>query len=171
MKKARLMSSAGAIILLTLFLAGCGYHISGKSGKMPGEVTELAIPIFANATGKPDIEAAVTGAFTTEFAATVRISENADAVLNGVIKSYDLKPVSYSKNDVNQEYRLTIIISLKMTKKDGTVLWAENNVTDSWDFPVSGADITATKDAEIEALRKIARDTARLVKERMMEKF
>ncbi len=171
MKRAGLFSSFCAVILLAVLLAGCGYHLSGMSGKMPGEITALSIPVFSNATGKPDIEAALTAAFTTEFATTVQVSENADAVLQGVIKSYDLQSVSYSKDDVNQEYRLTLIMSLKMTKKDGTVLWDDGKVTDYWDFAVNSSDITVTKEAENEAFKKIAKDTARLVKERMMEKF
>lgn len=167
----RIFPGLGAIVLLAALLAGCGYHLSGMSGKMPGDITALSIPVFTNATGKPGIESTLTSAFTTEFATTVQISENADAILQGVIKSYGLQSVSYSKNDVNQEYRLTIVMSLKMIKRDGTVLWEDDNVTDNWDFPVNSSDITVTKEAEIETLKKIARDTARLVKEKMMERF
>lgn len=161
-----------AMAVMAALLAGCGYHFSGKSGKMPGDIKSLHIPIFDNKTRKPDIEQPLTQAFASEFARTVDVGENAEAILHGSIRSYDLKSVSYTKNDVNQEYRLTVVVSLQMVRREGgVVLWEDSSVADYGDFVVTLTDVTATREAEAEAFKKIARDTARLVKERMMENF
>lgn len=159
--------------LIILFIAGCAsYHIAGKSGHMPGDIANLAIPVFANNTPKPDIEAAMTGAFSTEFATTVELSENSRYMLQGAIKMYELKSVSYSKSDINQEYRLTVVISLKIVnREDREVLWSDDNISRYADFAVNVSDVTATRTAETDAFRKITKDIARLVKERMLENF
>lgn len=154
------------------FVFGCGYHISGKGGSMPGNITELAVPIFTNNTRKPDIEILVTSAFAAEFLTTVKVADTAGAVMQGVIKSYVLDAVSFTRSDVNQEYRLRVVISVRIVaREDGRVLWSDDNITDYEDFIVDTANVTATEEAEIEAFKKLARDTARLVKERMLENF
>jgi outer membrane lipopolysaccharide assembly protein LptE/RlpB len=163
--------AAAALIIIGLGLGGCGYHVSGKGGGgMPGGITELALPIFANETRKPDIEALVTSVFAEEFLTTVKVTDSATAKMLGSIKSYDLKAVSYSRDDVNQEYRLTVLFSLEIVSGEA-VLWSDTAITDYEDFVVNTADVTATEEAEIAALKKLTRDTARLVKERMLENF
>jgi len=176
---------------LAVVLAGCGYHVAGKGGEMPGGVTEVSIPVFENRTAKPDIEGVITGAFVNEFNTTVNVTGSAPAVLTGVVKEYNLNAVSYTKSDVNQEYRLTVVLDLVLTvpaREDGEedveyvevdedgrevreVLWKDHHVTDYEDFVVNPSDINATRDAEQTALEKIAEDTARLVKERMLGDF
>lgn len=160
-------------VLLTL--AGCGYHIAGMGGHMPGEVKSMDIPVFRNATAKPDIESIITSSFVSEFVTTVEVRDKGDSVLQGVIKSYNLTPVSYTKSDVNQEYRLTVVLSVKLyslaDNAPQKLLWSDDNVTDYEDFTVNISDVSATKTREEEALRKLSRDTARLVKERMLENF
>lgn len=161
-----------ALLVAILFIvAGCGYHIAGRGGKMPGDITSLSIPIFTNSTSKPDIESAVTQAFVDEFANTLRITDNGDIVMAGIIRTYSLTPVSYTQNDVNQEYRLTVAMSLVITRGQGDPLWQDDDITDYEDFTVNISDVTATKEAEFVALKKIAADTARFTKERMMEQF
>ncbi|MDP2688609.1 MAG: LptE family protein [Deltaproteobacteria bacterium] len=158
------------LLLAAFILGGCGYYIAGRGGRMPGGIERLAIPVFANETHKPDIEAAVTTAFVREMVNNVDVAPGADAVMTGVIKSYTLTPVSFTKSDVNIEYRLTVALSLRITR-DGMELWREDNVVDYEDFTVNTSDVAATRDAERAALEKLAKDTARIVKERMVSAF
>lgn len=172
MKTLKVSTAPLFLLICMLFAGGCGYHIAGMGGKMPGGITSLSIPVFANATSKPDIEATITSAFVTEFVNTVSVVDSGEAVLKGVIKSYTLTPISFSKSDINQLYRLTVSLSLKITTADESeVLWEDGNVIDYEDFTVNVADVTATRDREAQALQKMAKDTARLVKERMLENF
>ncbi|MBI5491838.1 MAG: hypothetical protein HY893_02770 [Deltaproteobacteria bacterium] len=160
------------LLVLLLVFSGCGYHIAGRGGKMPGGITSLSIPVFTNNTAKPDIEAPVTSAFVNEFVNTVVVKDKGDAVMSGVIKSYSLTAVSYTKSDVNQEYRLAVVMSVKIVRQGtGEVLWEDDNVIDTEDFTVNIGNVTATKEAEDEALKKISRDTARAIKERIVNDF
>lgn len=139
---------------------------------MPGGVESLAIPMFENRTAKPDIESDLTSAFVSEFVTTVPVEGSAGHAMYGVIKSYDLKPVSYTESDINQEYRLTVVLALTIVNKSsGKIIWREEHVTDYEDFTVNINDVSETTEREKAALRKLARDTARLVKERMIEGF
>ncbi|MBI3399166.1 MAG: LptE family protein [Deltaproteobacteria bacterium] len=161
--------------LLLTVLTACGYRIAGKGGNMPGNITTLSIPFLKNQTQKPDVETVVTTALVDEFVKSgiVRVvEENPEAVLRGAVKSYDLTPVSFSRNDVIQEYRLTIKLEISLVRNsDGKVLWEDKYVTDYEDFKVTATDINITKTAELDAAKKMAKDTARLIKERILEDF
>ncbi len=163
--------AAFALVMLAM-LTGCGYRIAGRAGAMPGAIASLSIPIFSNNTGKPDIEGLLTEAFVREFMTAVKVDRDGEAVLSGVVKSYDLRAVSYTRGDVNQEYRLTVAFALKMTlKADGKTLWSDDHVTDYEDFTVNIGSVGMTEEAEKAALQKLARDAARTVKERMLVNF
>lgn len=167
-----LFSRAVFVVLAMLAAAGCGYHVSGKAGRLPAGIESLTIPIFENRTTKPDIESDATSAFVDEFVTSVEMEGTAAHAMNGVIKSYDLTPVSYTESDINQEYRLTVVLGLSIVEKaSGRVIWQEDRVSDYEDFTVNINDVTETTEREEAALRKLARDTARLVKERMLERF
>lgn len=169
--KGNCLSYVFALLALLVF-SGCGYHIAGKGGRMPGGVQSLAIPVFENRTTKPDIESDLTAAFVTEFVTSVTVEGTAGHAMYGVIKSYELKPVSFTESDINQEYRLTVELALSIVdKSSGQIIWHEDKITDYEDFTVNINDVTETTEREEAALIKLARDTARLVKERMMEGF
>jgi len=142
---------------------------------MPGDVVAISIPFLKNQVQKPDVETIFTTALVDEFVKSgiVKVvEEDAEAVVSGAITGYDLTPVSFNRNDVIQEYRLTIKLQISLTSKsDGKVLWEDKNIADYEDFKVTSADITATKTAELDAIKKMAKDTARLIKERMLEDF
>lgn len=168
------LASLVIFLFAPLLFAGCGYHIAGKGGKMPGDIKTLSIPVFANLTAKPEVESALTSAFVTELVTSVGIAEleEAEAVLYGTIASYSLTPVSYTKSDVNQEYRLTVVISVRIEQKDtGKTLWEDPAITDYEDFTVNISDVSATREAEEQALKKLAKDTSRNVKEKLLEGF
>jgi len=158
------------LLILLLTLVGCGYHIAGKGGKMPGGLASLNIPVFANAAQKTNIEAILTNAFVEEMVTTVKVGKDGEGTMQGVIRSYNLSAVSYSKSDVNQEYRLTVVLSVTLLK-NGAIIWKDDNISDYEDFAVDTANVTATKEAEEAALKKLAKDTARIVKERLLENF
>ena len=158
--------------LALLLISGCGYHIAGKGGRMPGGVESLAIPVFENRTIKPDIESDLTSAFVSELVTTVKVEGRAPHAMYGIINKYELTPVSFTKSDINQEYRLTVELALSIVDRgSGQILWHEDKVTDYEDFTVNINNVTETTEREEAALNKLARDTARLVKECMLEGF
>ncbi len=159
-----------ALLLVFTLLYGCGYHVAGRGTRIAG-IERLAIPIFKNLTQKPDIESIMTTAVVDEFVNIVQIvdQKDADAVLHGVIKSYRLVPISYSQRDVVNEYRLKVIFQFELKgAKDGRTIW-KGRIPDYEDFQIDTASVTETKIKEIDSFRKMAKDTARLLRERILE--
>jgi len=142
--------------LMLFVLSGCGYHVAGKAGQMPGNIETLSIPIFTNSTLEPNVESVITSAFVNEFVTTVRVVDESTFMLEGTIKSYGLT-VSMSRRIYDRQ--------------TGKVVWRDNDVVDTEDFSVNTADVAQTRDRETAALQKLSKDTARLVKERMLEGF
>ena len=98
--------------------------------------------------------------------------EDAEAVLFGTIEKYKLKPVSFTSSDVVQEYRLYLTISLFMVRRsDDKVLWQEYDIVDYEDFVVDVNNVSTSEDAEWSALKVIAFDMARSIKERLLEGY
>ncbi|MEE8574637.1 MAG: LptE family protein [Thermodesulfobacteriota bacterium] len=166
------------LLLIAALLTSCGYHVAGRggsvnfTGELPGGITSLSIPIFTNVTRKAGVEAVMSTAFVDEFIATVDIKKTneADARLVGIVKAYDLGPVSYSRTEVVKEYRLTVVLSVRLIRaSDGKIIWKDNNVSEYEDFSAVIMDVAATKDAERMALSEIALDLARRVRERILE--
>jgi outer membrane lipopolysaccharide assembly protein LptE/RlpB len=179
-KRNGLQSFALAVLVLTsLVLAGCGYHVVGKgSSSLFTNIKTMAIPVFVNETRRADVESTLTNAIVDEFVNIVEITnaEKAEVVLEGVITGYTLGAVSYTGRDVANEYRLTVVLSLRLVRRaaeggEDEILWEARNLSDYEDFTVDGSDIAATRDGEKEAFEKLADDVARLVREHMLEGF
>jgi outer membrane lipopolysaccharide assembly protein LptE/RlpB len=86
-----------------LALAGCGYHVAGRSSNMPAEWHTLAIPAFKNDTTHDRIEQVFTEAVIREFLArtkyrVVQEVSSADAVLKGEVVSIETAPVLFDAN-------------------------------------------------------------------------
>ncbi len=159
-----------ALLLVFTLLYGCGYHVAGRGTRIAG-IERLAIPVFKNLTQKPDIESIMTTAVVDEFVNIVKIvdKKDADAVLRGIVESYRLVPISYSQRDVVNEYRLRVVFQFELRgAKDGRLIW-KARIPDYEDFQIDTASVTETKAKEIGSFRKMARDTARLLRERILE--
>ncbi len=169
-----------ATLILILFVAGgCGYHVVGKGGNaFFADIDSMAIPVFTNETRRADVESTITSAIVDQFVNAVDIKSVASAavILEGVVVGYSLSPVSYTGRDVANEYRLSVVLSLRLVRK-GTggqkdeVLWEDARLSDYEDFVVSSSDVAATRDAEEVVFEKLVKDIARLVRENMMEGF
>ena len=105
-----------------------------------------------------------------EFKNIAEITDSApEAKIEGEVTRYELVPVAFTSADIVQTYRLYISLSVKLVSTaDSSVLWTETAITDSEDFTVSFNNISATKEAERQALKTMSFDTARIIKERML---
>ena len=124
------------ITVICLFLVtACGYQLSGKGTQVPPGITSVAIPTFVNQTLEPGIEVPFTQGFLREFLfdSRVKISSRseADAVLEGVIKTFQLQSVSYNRSGFVMEYETVVIVDLTLKRKDGEVLWRLDNLSEA----------------------------------------
>lgn len=158
---------------MAIGIGGCGYHVVGKGdSSLFTDMKSMAIPVFDNDTRRADIESTLTHAVVDEFINLVEITEadKAEAVLEGRVIGYSLGAVSFTGKDVVNEYRLTVVLSLRLVR-GGEVIWEDKRLSDYEDFIVDSSDIAATREAEEDAFEKLADDMARLVREHMLEGF
>ena len=164
-----------AVILLLLVLAGCGYHFAGHGNSLPGEVSRVYLPLFANRTLKPQLENLLSNEVGMALARNgniieVRSKELAEAVLQGTVSSYATTAIAYDKNDDISEYRakLTIEVSLRSIADgrllwQGTVAWSEDYLADN--------DKARQRELERDAVEKLSRRIADELLSRMLDDF
>jgi outer membrane lipopolysaccharide assembly protein LptE/RlpB len=129
------------IIGLLGILAACGYRFSGAE-RYPGGVRTLFIGMLENQTSETGIEVTLADALVAEFTlqrsrALVASPGGADAHLSGVVKQVTIRTISSRGKDAAAERRVTVEVELKLTGRDGQVLWKATRITDNESYPVS----------------------------------
>lgn len=152
------------------FLWGCGYRLVGKETHLPPGIASLAVPTFGNQTLEPGVEIGFTQAFLKEFIRDRRITivnkAEADAVLEGAIKSIHFQSVSYDAHGLVQEYQTIVTVDLVLKGRGGEILWRENGLTESRWYR------TTSKILQNEFNRAAAiQDAASLMAERVRQRF
>lgn len=169
----RLFTVIFAAFILTI--AGCGYHLAGTGSSLPPDVKRIVIPQFSNKTLRPDIENQFTNALLDEFVKGKKVAVvgegEADAVVRGVITSFEATPISYKSGDVIQEYRVTVRLEVSLIKKaDESVIWKDKNVTYFTEYN-NDPDVAVSEANRDAAIRKIAADVARQLYSNILEGF
>ncbi len=122
-----------AIFILTL--VGCGYRFTG-SGTFPDGVNHVFVEVLENKTSESGIENTITRNLINEF--TLREKEafvgninEADSILSGTVSRIAFHTIVAKGKDSALERRVTVWVSLKLTDKEGSVLWAAKNLSDN----------------------------------------
>lgn len=162
-------------LLLTLVVALSGFGCMGyRLGSMlPKDIRTVYIPTFVNKTTEPMIENATTDAAIREFQQdgslkVVRNPEDADAILEVVLTSYTLDPISYDATEKTtaNEYRMTITASLFLKRRaTGQIIVDRPSVYGDSTFPIAG-DFTSSQTIGLpEAADKLAQRVVEQVTE------
>jgi outer membrane lipopolysaccharide assembly protein LptE/RlpB len=160
-----------------LLVSGCGYQLTGKGTHVPPGISSIAIPTFVNQTLEPGIEIPFTQGFLREFIFDNRVKvlgrSEADAVLEGVIKTFRLQSVSYNRSGLVMEYQTDIIIDLTLKRKGGEVLWRLNNLAEArWYRASFGEVVPSTGGILNEASKDNAvQETGKFMAERVKSRF
>lgn len=173
--------AAAALVLAAVAAApGCfGYHLAGRattSSFIPDAVRTIAIPVFSNATERPQVELRVSEALISEFVQRGRYravpdARGADAILEGAIESFRLDPVRFSSTGRADRYEVTVTARIRLVQASPEkVLWAQNHFVFREQYDVAESP-TALTDREIVAIEEIARGFARSVVTSLLEGF
>lgn len=148
-------------LLVVVLLAGCGYRFSGDR-KPVVDVGTMHIPPMTNTTTKVGIETQFTNDLIFEMSraghTAVVAREDAEAVLEGVIR--DLRTGSESRRSITQtlERRVSVKVDFLLKERGGKVLW-RTTLSDSEAYTVL-ADKTSTEGNLRRALAIISRRVA-----------
>ncbi|MFO7764966.1 MAG: LptE family protein [Pelovirga sp.] len=159
---------------LILFSAGCGYHFPGQGGSLPGDVERIHLALFENATREPFLENSLTTTLSDLLSRRSDISlvplAEAEAELQGRIRSYDSRSIAYAEDDLISQYRASMVVEVKLIERqtetllwDGTVRWQTE-----YD---AAADKMLQGDEERQAQEELARRLAEEIYFRLLDEF
>lgn len=177
-------NSVGALFLfLLLAMPSCGYHLSGSGDLVPKGATTISIPVFINDTDQPYVDIEITRAVVREFLVDGRLGvanlESADLALHGKVTAYDETALSYTADAYVQQYRVRLVVDVRLEdRRSKNIIWKEQGVEGIFisDYPITYSpantvEITATKTAKEEAIRKASQDLASTLRSRVLEGF
>ena len=159
-----------AMIMVHLALAGCGYHVAGRSSSLPKSIHVIAVPALENKTTSYRIEQRLTTATVHEFLAktsyrVVPDPENGDAVLRGKVLSVEAAPLLF---DTATGRATTMLITVKCEitfeeRETGKILYHTDNFLFRNQYEIS-TDVKSFFEEQDPALDRLAQDfAARLV--------
>jgi len=157
---------------MLLLVAACGYRFSGE-GALPGGALRLSLGILENRSSETGVEGIflnAVGAELTRHGKTFSYGDGADASLSGTILSISARPITRQSVHVTIEREVTVVLSLKLSKKTGEVLWEETRLTDREAYAVVD-NHAATEQNKRAALEKIAERLAERVYYGLTDKF
>ena len=164
-------------LLLLLPLAGCGYHTAGSATHIPGNVSTLAVPIFATRAQAFHTEMAFTQATIRELNTRTKYrilntdSTDADATLHGTILSQAVAPLTYdATSGESSSYLVTITAKVLLTAHDGHVLYRNDAVIFHEQYQ-STQDLNGFIQEDGAAVHRVARDFAQALVSDMLESF
>ena len=160
--------------IFIILMAGCGYQMVGKETHVPPGINSIAIPTFVNKTFEPGIEVPFTQGFLREFIQDRRVKvvgrNEADSVLEGIIKSFHISSVSYDRSGIALEYQTTLVIDLTLRKKTGEILWMEKDLSDSRVYRTS-SNILVSESNKAAAIQLLGRFMAERIRNRFFYNF
>jgi len=164
------------LLIVLAALCGCGYYpVRGTADPGPGTARGVHIPIFANKSYRPGLEAILTTSLAEAFAGRsggmVVGEEAAELVLSGAVLSYSVVPVSYSAADRIREYRSILKVEATLTDRQSRkVLW-KGELSGSQEYPANAANVSLQQNSEEAAVREICRNLAEQIYEKTREDF
>ena len=147
--------------LCATLIGGCGYQLVGKETHLPPGITSIAIPTFINQTLEPGIEVLFTQAFLREFILDRRVKvvdrNEADSILEGVIKACSFYAVSFDRSGFAIEYQANMVVDVTLKKPNGEILWSEKNLSETNWYRASSNVLTheASKDASFQEIGRL----------------
>ncbi len=154
-------SRTAALGAALLALAGCGYSVAAGAGRMPAGAERVRVEPFENRTTDAEAGALVTAALRDELARRGTLaSGEAPAVLEGAVERSAAAPSSPAAATL----RLTLVVAASL-RAGGRVL-AEARVQREEDY-LGATDALETEGRRRVALRRAAREAARLIAERL----
>jgi hypothetical protein len=164
-----------SIIFFLLVGTGCGYRFGGERFGPSPDIRSIAIPTFINETYEAGIETTVTNALLRELIKDRRVrvvgEGEADAIMEGTVKSFTISSVAYDPTGVVLEYRTWVTLDVLLRRnKEGEVLWSKRGLMESDVYRVS-SDVLLTEAEKERTIQKIAGELARRIRRRLFEGF
>lgn len=180
------------IVVLGVFVVqlgvGCGYQFSGRGESFPKEVRTVFVEPFVNRSRDVGIAKGIASALRSEFYRQGQLRpvgrvDEADAILSGVIRSFDSRVVAVNRQDEVLQFEVALVVDMSLRRRTpDEILWRTGGtrltelhggsraavVTTSSDFKtetLNAADLRQFTDVQL------TETLSRKAKERLVERF
>jgi len=166
-----------AVATLSIAMAGCGYHVVGRSSTLPSAWKTIAVPAFVNRTSHYRIELVFTQAVIREFLARTkyRIVQNeadADAVVHGEVLTIETSPILFDAT-TGQVTTMLVTVHTKLdlvSRGDQKVVYKNDDMVFREEYQIS-SDVNSFFEEQNPALERMSRDFASQVVADVLERF
>jgi hypothetical protein len=134
------MLSVGGLLLSS----GCGYTTQSSLDPI---YQSISVSPFYDKTAEYGLQAPLTNAVIRKFVADsrlrVKVPEEADLLLEGMIVDFQRKGLIYDRKDETTQALIVVIASIRLTdQKSGEILWQEPVVSGETTFYTRAAGLT-----------------------------
>jgi hypothetical protein len=162
-------------LLFLFFVSGCGYGFRGTVNNLPRDIQAVSIPVFVNESSEPGVEVVFANALIYEFnrSQTLKVvsESQAQATINGKIRSIVIDPVVYANQTQALDRKLTITLEIVCRRSDNQqVLWQNQNLSRYEVYHIT-TDPNQTQRNKDEAIKKIAQDLSERIHNSILENF
>ena len=158
------MSRLASLFLATALLAAAGCSTYKFGSSVPEELRTIAVPVFENASGYPEIDAVVTQYVLREFQREgtfkIRSLDNASLKLLGKLVKTETQSLNYDRNygSRTSEYRYTLVAEITLVERGtGKLLIDAMPVKANTTFLTHGDMLTGMQDAYPRIAKELAR--------------
>jgi Lipopolysaccharide-assembly len=136
--------------LVFLCLLGCGYQFAGRSDLFPKDIRSVYVEPFLNRTRDVGIEHELTSALRSEFYRRGELQvvdqvDQADAILSGIVRTFDSVTASVNNNNEVLQYEATMIVDVTFRRREPSeILWRGQNIRINEIHPGSRAAVVTT---------------------------
>ena len=171
-------SRAGiAVVLATMMLTSCGYHVVGHNSSLPSGWKTIAVPAFVNRTTHYRIEQRFTAAVIREFLArtSYKIVQNeqaADGVLHGEVLTIETSPILFDAT-TGQVTTMLVTVHAKVSlvsRADEKAVFKNDDLVFREEYQISGG-VSTFFDEQNPALERMSREFAARVVGDVVEGF
>ena len=178
MKRSLLLNGCRLIAGLSVLwiISGCGgYGFRGTVNNLPSDIKAVSIPVFLNESIEPGVEVIFANALIYEFNRSqvlqVVSESEAQAQINGKIRSIAIDPVIYANLTQALERKVTISLEVTCRRSDNQkVLWQNQGLSRYEVYRVT-TDPNQTQRNKEEAIKKIAQDLSERIHNSILENF
>jgi hypothetical protein len=167
--------------ILLVAAAGCGYTTSSL---LPPGLDSIHVENFVNKIDpakevsdkrssysywpglETDITRATIDGFIFDRHLDIEGEKKAKMLLEGELTSFRQYPLSYDKNDNVEEFRIEILVNIKLYDNlNGSPMWEERSFMGETTYTITGPNAKT----ESEAVRAAVKDLAQRIVERVVE--
>jgi len=152
------------LFLVTALLTAAGCSTYTFTSAVPEELRTIAVPVFENASGYPEIDAVVTQCVLREFQREgtfkIRPLNHASLKLLGKLVKTETQSLNYDRNygSRTSEYRYTLVAEITLVERGtGKLLIDAMPVKANTTFLTHGDMLTGMQDAYPRIAKELAR--------------